>query len=633
MTHNRLIQFVSLVGVAVLLTATGILAPHIDESRKDAQVTQSPDQTLPPEVSLGTAALGSFRGLIVDVLWYRANALKEDGKYYEANQLSQWITNLQPRFPQVWAFHAWNMAYNISVATHTPDERWYWVNSGIKLLRDHGIPKNPNSPRVYKELGWIFSHKVGQISDDMHWYYKRKLAEEWHELLGAPTEGATTQQAVDTVRRIADAPKTLQDLLSNDTTIKPLWTYLRNLGYSPDVKLLRQIGGILMYNYSPDQALWAQLGITVPEHYDQRLDRIFKDATFGPAVEPLLAFLRKRVLIDTYHMEPAAMVEVMEQFGPLDWRHPAAHGAYWDHLGVRAFNQRRNTEGIDVVNIYRARVHSIQFLAHWGKVSFDPRVPGPPDLQADTRFIDKYEAALAEVRTFLEETKGTTGSLSSFESGHENFLIKFITHAYLGGHADEAQRLYAHLRKTYGLKKHNQQRFKLTLHELVVQEYKDIWDNMAAARQFIQDILFRAIHEGLANNQPELYERGVEAARVMYDRYQRDKPVNPGVHDRQRLPPFKELRVSTYVYYMTQPTPIVRRARVWRNTQIPLQQRTYDRIYTVLAAQLHGTTLDPDRVLPQPDGMAAYRQKRAAQARESGQADKDLVGTKTIERQ
>ena len=59
--------------------------------------------------ALGTAALGSFRGLIVDVLWYRAYRLKEDGKFYEANKLSQAITQLQPRFPQVWVFHAWNI--------------------------------------------------------------------------------------------------------------------------------------------------------------------------------------------------------------------------------------------------------------------------------------------------------------------------------------------------------------------------------------------------------------------------------------------------------------------------------------------------------------------------------------------
>src|SRR5207253_542677 len=80
----------------------------------------------PPQVAVGIA-MGAFRGLFVNILWIRANQLKEDGRYHESMDLARAITQLQPRFPQVWVFHAWNMAYNISVATQTPDERWRWV--------------------------------------------------------------------------------------------------------------------------------------------------------------------------------------------------------------------------------------------------------------------------------------------------------------------------------------------------------------------------------------------------------------------------------------------------------------------------------------------------------------------------
>ena len=76
-------------------------------------------RSAPPGVVLANA-LGAFRGLAVDILWYRVNQMKEDGKLYEVNQLSEWITSMQPQFPQVWAFHAWNMAYNVSVMTYTP---------------------------------------------------------------------------------------------------------------------------------------------------------------------------------------------------------------------------------------------------------------------------------------------------------------------------------------------------------------------------------------------------------------------------------------------------------------------------------------------------------------------------------
>ena len=60
-------------------------------------------------------ALGGFRGLISNFLWIRANDLQQDDKFFEAAQLADWITDLEPHFAQVWKFQAWNMAWNISV--------------------------------------------------------------------------------------------------------------------------------------------------------------------------------------------------------------------------------------------------------------------------------------------------------------------------------------------------------------------------------------------------------------------------------------------------------------------------------------------------------------------------------------
>ncbi len=103
----------------------------------------------PPEVGLGIA-MGAFRGMFVNYLWLRANKAKERGNFYEAVDLAKTITKLQPRFPRVWAFHAWNMAYNISVTTQTAPERWQWVSAGIRILRDEGIPANPNDLLIHK---------------------------------------------------------------------------------------------------------------------------------------------------------------------------------------------------------------------------------------------------------------------------------------------------------------------------------------------------------------------------------------------------------------------------------------------------------------------------------------------------
>ena len=178
MTRTRITQIMALLFSVLCMSGAAILVPMINSQREDLQVETGlkMGEGLPPQIVLATTAPGSFRGLFVDILWHRANQLKEEGKFQEASTLSQWITTLQPRFPQVWAFHAWNMAYNISVATHTSEERWDWVNKGIRLLREQGIPYNPRAVRLYRELSWIFFHKIGQYSDDSHWYYKRELA-------------------------------------------------------------------------------------------------------------------------------------------------------------------------------------------------------------------------------------------------------------------------------------------------------------------------------------------------------------------------------------------------------------------------------------------------------------------------
>jgi hypothetical protein len=175
---RRSTQLVAIVITVVALVGAALLAPAVQQQRQDLRLVYDVQgrENTQVESILARAALGSFRGIAVNALWYHAEQQKQAGRLFDANDTAQLITTLQPRFPQVWAFNAWNMAYNISVLTHTPGERWDWVQKGIHLLRDEGIPENPEAVRLYRELSWIYFHKVGQWSDDMHWYYKQRLA-------------------------------------------------------------------------------------------------------------------------------------------------------------------------------------------------------------------------------------------------------------------------------------------------------------------------------------------------------------------------------------------------------------------------------------------------------------------------
>jgi hypothetical protein len=143
-----------------------------------------PLQNAPPMLAFTTVALGGFRGLISNFLWIRANDLQQDDKFFEAAQLASWITDLEPHFSQVWAYQAWNMAYNISVKFKDFADRWRWVNNGIELLRDNALQYNPDDVLVHRELAWFFQHKIGQNLDDANLYYKQQWAETMSPFFG-----------------------------------------------------------------------------------------------------------------------------------------------------------------------------------------------------------------------------------------------------------------------------------------------------------------------------------------------------------------------------------------------------------------------------------------------------------------
>ncbi|MEO6183640.1 MAG: hypothetical protein ABIP71_11195, partial [Verrucomicrobiota bacterium] len=169
----------------------------------------TPLENAPPVLAFTTVALGGFRGLIANALWIRANDLQDEDKFFEMVQLSDWITKLEPHFGQVWYFQAWNMAYNISVKFKDPSDRWRWVKRGIELLRDQGIPWNPDETLLYRELSWLFQHKMGNNLDDAHQFYKTAWAAEMTDLFGGKPNFATliSAQTLEEKERV----KTLQE--------------------------------------------------------------------------------------------------------------------------------------------------------------------------------------------------------------------------------------------------------------------------------------------------------------------------------------------------------------------------------------------------------------------------------------
>ena len=303
-------------------------------------------------------ALG--RAPLVDILWLRATKLKEEGRFFDALQLSQRICELQPKFASVWVFQAWNMAYNISVTLKSPEERWRWVRNGYELLRDKGIPLNPNNTELYRELAWILFHKVGDFMDDWHWYYKLQFALEMEDILGQPPPGFVRAGIArgDFYRdydyqSLADAPRRYDQLLT-EAGIKTLADGLEEFGFDTSepgiyVGLLASVrSGEIRVPNTPEHE---------QENRKQALLKFVNDPDLADARVSMEKFWRAYRLRNRVKLDPKRIVELQEALGvTLDFRLAETHALYWANLGLEMGTDKRAALDIQRLNTDRKSV-------------------------------------------------------------------------------------------------------------------------------------------------------------------------------------------------------------------------------------------------------------------------------------
>lgn len=202
-----------LIAALTSLFAASRLNRSLLRQRDALHLTQAPPtHNLPPAAALTTIALGGFRSLLADYLWFRASDLQDRGRYFELVQLSTWIARLQPRSPTIWTFHAWNLAYNIPSVMAAPEDRWPWVLAGIRLLQTDAAESCPDSPPIQSQLAWFFLHKLGADLDPAAPYYR----EQWAPIAAAMLDAAKPPFDPDTIARTRAtvAPLTDADLLA-----------------------------------------------------------------------------------------------------------------------------------------------------------------------------------------------------------------------------------------------------------------------------------------------------------------------------------------------------------------------------------------------------------------------------------
>ena len=457
--RDRAVQLLSAALALASVIGAGALLPRVvaESDRAKLRYTDVSVEGAPPIVAVG-AAIGAVRGLVVDYLWIRLQQMRELGQFYDARRLADLITKLQPRFGEVWAFHGHNLAYNLSVMMSTPEERWRLVNAGIDLVRNKGIRYNPNDLILYKELGWWFAHKVDGLSDDAHFFYKRELAKEWHFLLGEPPAGTADRAAW--MQRIADAPATYEELVARDPAVGTLLEALqeRMRGFDPrfSVKLDREF----LLTHGRWEALRAGAGYAklfgLQEQFRRRdpvfaaVDDVFSDPASKDALEDLVAFLRKRVLLDDYNMDPARMARYTREFGPFDWRHPQSHAFYWSKLGAEVGAERYDNDDdiYRILNDDRTTIQAMQALAHSGLMRVDPFSNDNPTRLYDPRWIRSIDRYFRELYTKHYDVRGA--GADTFVDFYENFMAQAVRELYHAGEEREAQRILDELDKLCG---------------------------------------------------------------------------------------------------------------------------------------------------------------------------------------
>jgi hypothetical protein len=529
-----IICFLCLAAAAGLLFLGSTRLDEINAQRSEMKLTMNePLENAPPSLAFATVALGAFRGLIVDVLWLRADQLKDEGKFFDAKQLAEWITLLQPRFASVWDFQSWNMAYNISVAipSSRPQERWMWIRNGYELLRDRGIPNNPHNIALYRSLAWLFQHKIGGITDDCQRYYKLQLYNQMKPLVSPQTQ--------ENYKALADAPQKLEVLIQDMET----------------AKLLNELAAADAAFAKPDELVNNYLSLRQqPARFSQAAFDVIDKYRGTKTLEYLDIFAKAYYLRHTWKLEPELMVQLNEKYGPIDYNDPNkilpldwtladSHAIYWAALGLReAHSEDYST---DETNTDRIVFQSIQDLYRTGKmIVYTAKLPEKNDpcsiverqsvfLFPDLRMFDRYDQAL---RAVMKKYADKGADTISFTNAHRNMLKRAVLLFYQAGHINKALEIYNILRKEYPEDEVNIPLVEYARNRFL-EELKNI--GITDAREIITLMLQEAYYRYAVRDDDEAFGREKMAQQV-YDYYQM-KYAGETV-DRLVLPDFNVLR-------------------------------------------------------------------------------------------
>jgi len=145
--------------LVIALTGAGVVQHYVEERRIESKLIWT-DPEDKEALEIGFMALGGFRGLLADLLWFKAQTQQDSAHYYNLKLLCDLIQKLQPTFSQVNSFQADAMAYNIANHADSCEDKWYWIQSGLATL-EKGIERTRQNYNLWFYLGFLYFDRLG----------------------------------------------------------------------------------------------------------------------------------------------------------------------------------------------------------------------------------------------------------------------------------------------------------------------------------------------------------------------------------------------------------------------------------------------------------------------------------------
>ena len=445
---------------------------------------------VPATLAITTIALGPLRSLMVNVLMWRAVRLQDEGNYFEAIQLAEWISMLQPKQVPVWRFQGWNMAFNLSVAVNSAEESWNWVLQGIRLLRDKGLSFNPRNKDIQRELCSIFLNKMSSDRDPHHLYYKRQ----WAKLMSQYLPHGTRED----MEALQAAPATEAALMA--------------------------LPGMREMMARAEQLKLAPLTATSPEpgeFWTPEQRKTVLDALPPDSLTALKRYLARHLLATAEHMNLANMMIVDDEYGPFDWRLPQAYAVYFgakENYADFAVN-----DDLEYPLIRQAMEDSFR----QGRLIF----------MDSTNFVVSNNLEIAgKIHDYLEaliEREKNPAAEARFRAFHEFCSVILYNYGYIA----QAREFYAEFREEFD----DQKNMPETLEEYVMEHSPAILGlgSKADQRTLVGTSLFQAyLSLGLGND-----HRALGYISLAYNLWQRNQ-VKYADRPDLRWPPFQQLQAA-----------------------------------------------------------------------------------------